>query len=445
MAVPSWNLEPNEFRSALLKGLGRAVLHAREHPLSAEHQEALRAACLEPNHWFNSDEEAVPWLLDIVDLAGMRDVVAGAVLAAVSHEGADHHHLCALLHGLDARGISGAKDALYEVFRRTVGTEDIVPGWSELLELDGWRVFERVGDILFADEQRLLDLLDYPDDAPRTAAREALDKVTVPSARRNMLATAIEAVEAKRAAPKEDRAAILRAMSAADVLEAVRTPSDRRAAMIRGWSRVASEPDLVQVAEAMFAEQSADRMARLLMGFSARSLPTFDERFLALAEHEDEKVRHRALRALGNYGHPKVRDLALRRLSAGDRDGNTINLFRLTYQPGDHVLFEPLFADVEDPDEMHDRGYDLLEVYDQNRVPECSALVLRVYAATPCSFCRERAVKILVEQHLAPDWMIEECGNDAYEEIRRLVAPDEGDSSSLDRSSATSSGAAAHH
>ena len=73
--------------------------------------------------------------------------------------------------------------------------------------------------------------------------------------------------------------------------------------------------------------------ARLLRAFSARTLHTFDERFLALAEHADEKVQHRALRALGNYGHQKVRELGLSRLSAGERDGNTIYLFRLTYQP----------------------------------------------------------------------------------------------------------------
>lgn len=108
----SWNLNPDEFRSALAKGLGRAALHVREHRLPTEHEQAPVAACLKPTHWFNSDEEAVAWLLDIVDLAGMRDVVAGAVLEEVSLEGAHLRSARAKIFSVHSVNPSKSNDGL---------------------------------------------------------------------------------------------------------------------------------------------------------------------------------------------------------------------------------------------------------------------------------------------------------------------------------------------
>jgi hypothetical protein len=420
MAAQLSNLTAAEFRSALAKGLGRAVLHTTERPLESEHLSALVEAFLEPSDWFNADDEHVPWLMALVDVAGARGEVTSKALAA-SRDECDERRLdriCSVLRELAVGGAPEAKDALYAVVRRSLRADDLVPGWTDVLALDGPQAFVAVAGDVLGDVRLTHSLVERGDEASRRATAESIDRLALTEGARQTLRKALDEAAAATTAPKKDRQGWLRTLSATDVLDAAKANT---CGWFRGWARIASDPDLLAVAESMFTEGSDEILRRLLLVFTARPLPTFDARLLGLAERDDQSVKERLLQVLARYAHPKVRELALARLRDGFHDGGTIGLLECNYATGDHERLVPLFADPSAPDVMHDRGAALIGVFERNPLIELSPLVEIIYEAIPCSMCREKAVKRLLEARFAADWMIEECEHDAFERIRTLV------------------------
>ncbi len=414
-----WTPTVAEFRLALAKGLGRTAVFAAQSALPADYVSVLVEECFEPSAWFAGDDEHAEWVAQLALAAGARsDLTRRALVAAHEEREPDRlERVCVVLQMLAAGGSAEAKAVLYAVVRDNLRPDEPVAGWPDVLALDGPEAFVTVVRDVF-DDPRLLDSLvqGMGDDALQATAHR-LDALSLPDDAKRALRRALDDLTAARAAPKQDREAWLRTLSANDVLEAAK---DNKAGWFRGWAKIASESDLHEVMEVMLGERNVEILRRLLSAFTARPLPALEERLLGLVQHDDDRVRGRAIRTIAQYRNPKVRELALVRLRNLEDAG--IVLLIHNYDAGDYKRVEPLFDGVSDPDVLHGRGFNLLEVFEHNPLAELSPLVEVVYEVTPCSLCREKAVKLLLAAKLAPGWMIDECRHDAFEDIRKLVA-----------------------
>jgi hypothetical protein len=190
----------------------------------------------------------------------------------------------------------------------------------------------------------------------------------------------------------------------------------------RGWGMYANDADLERILQHLRAVREPAVIARLLQVFSNRAFPRVDESLIGLGKHGDTEVRRRAIAALEKVGHPLVREFALAELESGVRGGGAVGLFVRNYQPGDERRILEAIEFPDDDCELHWLFMDVIKVLEANPEADCSQLGVMAYASTPCENCRFDAAQLLLGQHVAPEWIIEECRFDSHERSRGLVA-----------------------
>jgi hypothetical protein len=163
-------------------------------------------------------------------------------------------------------------------------------------------------------------------------------------------------------------------------------------------------------------------IANLLRVFSARALTEFDPRLIELCLHCDEEVRRRAFQALEQNAHPLIRQFALTELRKGVRDGSAVALFINNYRQGDEQRILGAMEFPGDECELHWLLLDAIKVLEKNPEADCSRLGVITYALTPCENCRFYAARLLLNQHVAPEWLKAECRHDSSEDCRALAA-----------------------
>ena len=171
----------------------------------------------------------------------------------------------------------------------------------------------------------------------------------------------------------------------------------------------------------LLACQSSNDLISYLRVFSNRPMPAFDQRLFGLLSHEDDNVRARAYTAIAQNTHPSIRRFALDHVEQWFTETNFLELFIKNFQPGDEELLLRHLRLPDDPDERHCLLMDLKTVLRENPSPACRDLALIGYEATPCGGCRYDAVKLLVNQYVAPAWLLDECRFDSESDTRDLV------------------------
>ena len=160
--------------------------------------------------------------------------------------------------------------------------------------------------------------------------------------------------------------------------------------------------------EHMLQETRKEQFVRYLWGFSKREMPRLEPSVLKLAESEDTAIRDAAISAL-----------AIKLMESGNLDG--LELLQYNWREGDYPVIEALLFTPSDNTILHCATSNLIDIYDANESPETAALLLWVYENTPCSMCREMAVKRLVELNALPVKLKHECRYDCSEHTRTEV------------------------
>lgn len=190
-------------------------------------------------------------------------------------------------------------------------------------------------------------------------------------------------------------------------------------------ARNASEEELEVAFRRLLFETRTEPLRRWLALFREVAVPRLDDRLFDLAVSEDQEVRRAAVRALANVQAPEVRDFALRLLrergSAVLLDSEAARLFTASYEPGDHRALEAALPAEGSVDHLHGLSQDLLQVTQVQKSPELAGCLRWVYEHTPCSLCREEAVRELIEREQAPEDLLRECLHDVSGDTRRMA------------------------
>lgn len=188
---------------------------------------------------------------------------------------------------------------------------------------------------------------------------------------------------------------------------------------LRGWGRNATPDELELLFEALLTETVPARLIDLLRCFRYAGLPRFDPRLKGLLTHPDADVASNVLSALSTLRDPEVHAIAREHLAAGELiDGLT--LFESKSDDDDLEVIRSLLVPPTDPDDSHHLGDLLLRVL-ENSDSRPGDLLMVVYEQTPCTWCRRRAVELMIAHDVLPESIREECRFDACSDIRRLV------------------------
>lgn len=194
-----------------------------------------------------------------------------------------------------------------------------------------------------------------------------------------------------------------------------RTPGSERMSIYR-WVRLAESRELERAWRAMETEQDPDWLWRLAGGLSRKpehcDIGKMVERALAWDRRHNPFAR-----ALEGIVDPRVRQLGFDLIlkgAAADGLGPVVT----NYRSGDDTAILAAVTPLTDDWDVHGTGLDVLRLSDRL---DCRDLLLWVYEQTPCSECRNSALRHLIDRVQAPELVLRECLADCLEDTREIA------------------------
>jgi hypothetical protein len=442
-------LTREQFRSALQKGHGRALMHAQGFGVTGMEDLVVEACRHNQAYDPQCEGDRADWMTEIIEASGAEERVVpqaleGLQVATGDNRFWDLNQLCRLARIFAGRGREDARRALYGAFQKDPDTMDLIGG-EEIVDLDGAdgliHLADRMGSWLidqpdlalddrpvqwFDDRHgegagiRVLEACGYNNELVAVYLRHMLQ-----SSDQNPEAHSTRRLDQIRLRPDagDDHVSRMKSYSAEDIIHEIQTtdPESNRY-WFSSWGRHATEDQLLAITAKMFTEENAGRLVKYLRVFLRRELPQFDARLIPLAQHPNADVRWTAIRVLANHEHPGVRELAIARIQAGLVSEGELQLLRRNYRAGDHLLVANVFQVPEDQENLHDLVLDLAKVYETNQLPEARQSMLFVYEHSPCGNCRSTAVEVLLRTDQAPEWLIRECAFDSNTIVREAAS-----------------------
>jgi len=407
-------LDTAPFAHWLRVGLGRPILHLRDHD-SRPYRETILDACLHDTVYDRQCEGSrAPYLFDVIAATGEPNYYRDRLLAASAPEmldGDNGEQIVALLGQFAKRGDATSRAQLRVIFATNAASER-PDGASELVAVEGL-----VG-LLTVAAQLPLD----PDD-PWFATMLVNDAAEIVGgaatwAALRARATSDPGIAAFLAAIEQETECRAEYQAQKKSPETSIAYADIRSGILAGtasarlWRRGATDSDLLAAATDVLREEDAERLKRLLQIFAERPFPLEHTRLLILARDPDERLAHWSRTALENITHSDIRALGLALLVEGDGDG--ARLLANNYHDGDFALIERLLRTWADRDELHNLGFSLKYIAKAQPLPAATGALVALYEIGPCSICRYRAVKLLRQIAATPNWLETEYEYDSY-------------------------------
>jgi hypothetical protein len=419
-------MDEDQFRHLLQLGHGRAILYARDHSVEG-FRKAILDACLHCRAYDAQIEGTrASYMLDLLDLMPGTEFYYDEVLNALPGSGDDwdaaqrfHFAACLAIDGNDR-----AKRVMYESYNPGPKKGEAIA--IEFLQMDGIDgllfASEKIGALLAATTEKV-DLGWLLSVARETLGeQETRDILQKAGAENPRIETYRLAEEASRNRSSDRSRKSAETINAAD--EQVKPKlSEMTCGWITSWGERASDADLNQAALALAAAQNPKEQFAHLCIFARRLFPLDIQVLLNLVDQDQERVGLVALRALSQIEHPAVRQLAFRLVETRAKwRGQAIELLARNFSPGDHVIALRWFETEEDPETLHSLGMDLTDFWERHPDEETEEpMLLAMYERDPCSFCREKTVRRLIERGALTDELRLECSFDANSDIRDLV------------------------
>ena len=419
-------MDEDQFRRLLCLGHGRAILYATSHDIQSFRQVILDA-CLHCRAYDPQIEGTrASYMLDLLDLMPDKQSYYDAVLNALPDSTDDwdavqrfHFAVCLALDG-DER----SRRAMYENYDPGPSKGEAIA--IDFLEMDGIKgllfAAEKIGALLMSTTEKVdLGWL-------LSASKERLGEQLTQEALRN---AGIEnpRIEAYRLAEEASRSRLdERLRNSGELMNApygqVRPKlPGMTGGWITGWGQRASEADLDEAARGLAASRNPKEQYTHLRIFARRRFPLDVRILLSLVDMKEERVGLAALGALSQITHPAVRQLAFRLVETrANWRGRAVALLARNFQPGDHKIVLRWFEAEEDAETLHSFGMDVTDLWEEhpdkeNELPMLNAL----YERGPCSFCREKVVRQLIERRALTENLRLECSRDANCDIRDLL------------------------
>jgi hypothetical protein len=430
------NTEP--FDDALQKGLGRAVLLAREAPRSAPLRASVMAACRHQQAYDPQCEGTrTTYLLELVDALDLRDEIRAQTLAALPTT-VDDWDLPPLIGLANVFAREGDREAQRVLRAQLVEGPLSADVALAIVAIDGAAgLHDPKSGLLFAARivgERATDgdewmASEIVEEAHVLLGSEAVSACLAEGAARSpAIARFVELLEALRRAREKGAATPQPPPTLAELLAVAAAPPSRPRAgwpLATRWGRTASAGELTRAVDALVGEHDSAVQALLLRIFTRTKYPASPERLFELAHSPEAIVREQAVLALGLLEHPAIRAFAFERLGAAEPSWAALALFAHNASPGDGALVAKLLATGSagsDADAVHARvGHVLAGRPEHLGVAEWRGPLEWVYEASPCSLCRGDAVEHLVPAGLLDVARTAEARFDCREEIRALV------------------------
>lgn len=425
---PILPLSKEAFASALRAGHGRAIQHIEDHGPSGLEEIIIEACVTSLSYDPQLEVERTPWLFSIVDRAKLNADVVQAIQAlgntTPAESSRDSDQRSAILKELAASGSEDARRLLYSSLARSSNTADVI-GAEEIVALDGVDgliyVARQMGQWMQADP-------DFWDDDSLITRFDASTGIKGGLAALEREAAVDSDIASYLAGVRKTRDSLSGSSTHFDamffkgdeVVAYVKKNPKEQCYWLRTWGAQATNDQCEIVFAALVVSEESEHVKRLFRCFAKTGLPRFESRLLRWIDHVDAQVQWAAVAALAPMTHGELRQVA-KRLIAGGNIANGVALLVRNFHEGDFSRCAEHLSQLADADEAHHLVEKLLDLCEAHLGHEALDCLLYVYEFSPCSTCRKRAVKALIDTNTAPAWVLAESPFDADPETRAFV------------------------
>lgn len=177
------------------------------------------------------------------------------------------------------------------------------------------------------------------------------------------------------------------------------------------------------VQQLLYDSKKTEVLTNACLCMGSMGLADFDPALLTLLTHGNRNLREVAAQVLGNHDEPSVRKAGIRALTRGEHF-IACELLRKTARNGDSQWLIDIALHLSDPqnyEDSHEAFYLPLTLFAENPHLTEPLIPLFVYEFSPCSRCRGKAFRYLIERSCCPSWVLEEAEWDAVDAIRELA------------------------
>lgn len=414
------------FATALRTGHGRAQQHIQQYGADGL-EDLLIEACL-TCRTFDPQCEAqrAPWLFSMIDAAQMHAAVFEAIKTEgllPTHDTWDLRQRSALLKALATGGLVTAKTLLYESLAYRSDTVDVIAA-EDIVALDGVdgliHVARHLGQWLRDDPDFWVDDALYMQCFESDAAKQGLARFEHAAASDTDISRYLAAVHHKPVSVT-GRKTIPSLNIASDILAHLDEKPKDPCHWFSRWGAQTSSVQREIIFAALISTAEPEHATKLFKCFTKTGLPRFERRLLRWITHTPKRRRWAAVTAFASLNHPEVRTMGMQLMAEGDV-ANGLALLVKNFAEEDFSTCAEYFTSFENDDELHDVVWQILRLCESNPRDESIDCLLYVYERSPCSACRSRAVNMLIDAKLAPDWLLGEAALDADPDTRKLIA-----------------------
>lgn len=429
LQVYSLPLEQNEFRQSAELGLGRALLFARQSPLSIDltviqhlllHNTAYDPQIEGTRSWYATKLADAVW-----DEPTLTEWFIEEASRIEHSDEWDEHHRLRVAFQYATRGNRQMEQFLWARTLESI-RQGFDVGVENLLELGGDLAIASLEAAFIEGEHDLYDLyciVSYTLDEA-TLSEDVLGKLTQ-----------YQLSEAQRSANRGNppAPATFESFKRALLPDAQKGKAN---VLGRRWGRTANSDELLEAARFLQSllngNEISERTLAYLYIFTGRAYPLDPAPLIEMAQQydgrspwDDEENRTKwrivlqAYNALGQVQHPDVRAFALREISHSKHLRNTIDLFAVNYQDGDWALIQSALTRNEyDLEVFHGMGMGIRKVAKQHASREAIPSMLYMIENGPCSLCRLDFYERLNTINGLTDDLRKEAHFDAYADLR---------------------------
>ncbi|MCL2387956.1 MAG: HEAT repeat domain-containing protein [Defluviitaleaceae bacterium] len=182
--------------------------------------------------------------------------------------------------------------------------------------------------------------------------------------------------------------------------------------------RHATQDDLIELIAVIANEQSDKIRAYLLHIFRRVDFPADIDMLIKYAESNCELLQTNAVEALKRFEDPRIHDLAVTFIAAGNTSDG-LPLLKKNWRKQD----EPLIREhvLLSSKVSHDLQMDILDIYSQHRSKSCGDILEHIYRNGECAYCRYGIVSAMRKNRVLSEKILNECLYDSYDKTRKLA------------------------
>jgi hypothetical protein len=415
-----------QFLNSLKRGTGEAYLILRDNPTIDFSDLIIKGAVTNHSYDNQSEGSRANYIYRFIKKSKQKDKIIKAVLTKLQSEKKDYwglDQMCDLAVQFNKAGYSEAKTALYIRFEKNSlkGYESC--GQEQLMEIDGiqgvLKVAELIGKRLFENPDDYETSWRIDDFQKRRRTVDIYKELKNAAKKNKYIKTYYESItKNKWNLPRRKKIA---RFSYEIIKEKI--DNNRLRVLTNKRANELTVEEVGKLANEFLIEKDPIKQEQYLRFFVCRKFPFDYLPILKVAGGKNPKktrLVEYATEALKYFSSKEIRQFALDKFKSEKNPCNYLALLVSNYKKGDYKLLDEIAKRSDNYDYIHAIVFGFIDIYESNLTQECREPLEIIYNKMNCGLHRKDIVKILIDNKVLSDKILNELEFDSDYELRKM-------------------------